>query len=80
MLMETEYINLIYNGKEESVLKYLSESKFQYNLRLEYIGKLEKSNVDFKEALRLSKIWYCIKFKKCKYHPEIYHKVMSYEK
>jgi hypothetical protein len=78
--METKYINIKYLNKEVSILQYLSESNSQFNERLEYIKLLENASVDWKETVRLSKIWHCIKYKKCRYTPEIYHKVMSYEK
>ena len=78
--METNYKDLIYLNKSTKVLQYLSESHNQFNQRLDYIKKLEKANIDWKEANRLSKIWYCIKFKHCKYSHELYNKVISYEK
>ena len=77
--METNYNEIKYLDKKEKVLQYLSESKNQFEQRLEYIRKLEKANIIWKEANRLSKIWYCIKFKHCKYTPEVYYKVISYE-
>jgi hypothetical protein len=78
--METNYKIINYLNKEISVLQYASESDSQFVQRTEYIKLLEKANVDEKEALRLSRLWYCIKFIKCRYTPEIYHKVISYEK
>ena len=78
--METNYKCINYLNKEVDILQYLSESNTQFTQRLEYIKLLEKANVDWKEASRLSKIWYCIKFKNCKYTPEIYYKVISYER
>ncbi len=78
--METNYIEINYQNKSVKILRYISESDLQFNAKLDYIKKIEKNNVDWKEANRLSKIWHCIKYKKCKYTPEIYHKVMSYER
>ncbi len=78
--METNYIEISYQNKPVKILQYLSESNSQFNAKLDYIKKLEKSNLDWKEANRLSKIWSCIKYKKCRYTPEIYHKVTSYDK
>ena len=77
--METNYNEIKYLDKKETISQYLSESKNQFEQRLEYIKKLEKANINWKEANRLSKIWYCIKFKHCKYTPEVYYKVISYE-
>ena len=78
--METNNIEITYMNNKVTILKYISESQTQFNKRIEYIRLLEIANVDWKEAYRLSKIWYCIKFKKCKYMPEIYNKVMSFER
>ncbi len=78
--METNYKSINYLNKEVYILQYLSESNEQFGKRTEYIKLLENAKVDWKEASRLSKIWYCIKYKNCKYSPEIYHKVISYEK
>ena len=78
--METNYIEINYQNKPVKILRYISESDSQFNAKLEYIKKIEKNNVDWKEANRLSKIWFCIKYKKCRYTSEIYHKVMSYER
>ncbi len=78
--METNYKSINYLNKEVSILQYLSESNEQFVKRTEYIKLLENAKVDWKEASRLSKIWYCIKYKNCKYSPEIYYKVISYEK
>jgi hypothetical protein len=78
--MENNYINIDYMGKTEKVLSYLSETKIQFQKRLEYIKKLENNKINWKEANRLSKIWFCIKFKNCKYIPEVYHLVTKYDK
>ena len=79
-IMEQNYIEINYQNKSVKLLQYLSESNNQFNKRLEYIQKLEKVNVDWKDTQRLCKVWYCIKYKKCKYLSELYHKVLSYEK
>lgn len=78
--METNYINIKYMEEDVKCLQYLSESNNMFNKRLEYIKKLETAKVHWKEAQRLSKIWYCIKFKNCKYLPELYHMVIKYDK
>lgn len=78
--MESNYKSISYLTKKENLIQYLSESNVQFNQRIQYIRLLEKANVNWKEALRLSKVWYCIKFKNCKYAPELYYKVISYEK
>jgi hypothetical protein len=78
--MENNYVEINYKNKPVQILKYISESDSQFNAKLDYIKKIETKDIEWKEANRLSKIWYCIKFKHCKYTPEIYHKVMSFEK
>jgi hypothetical protein len=78
--METNIKTINYMGKEVTILQYLSESINQFNKRLEYIKKLENKEIDWKEANRLSKIWYCIKFKNCRYTPDVYHTVIKYDK
>jgi len=77
--METNYHTVKYMKENVKLLQYLSESNTQFNKRLEYIQKLGKENIDWKEATRLSRIWYCIKYKKCKYAPEVYHTVTNYD-
>lgn len=78
--MENNFREINYSGQNVNILQYLSESNSQFKLRLEYLKKLEIAGVDWKEASRLSKIWYCINFKGCRYTPDVYHKVISYEK
>ena len=78
--METNYKYINYLNKKVEIIQYLSESDSQFEKRKEYIKLLEKENVDWKKTLNLSKFWYCIKFKKCRYTPEIFNMVLSYEK
>lgn len=70
--METNYKRIIYNNEYVNILQFLSESENQFQQRLEYIKSIENENIIWKEANRLSKIWYCINFKKCKYSSELY--------
>jgi hypothetical protein len=78
--METNYREINYMEQSVHVLQNLSESNEQFEKKLDFIKKLEKKEVDWREANRLSKIWYCIKYRSCRYAPEVYHKVMSYDK
>ena len=73
--MENQYINITYLGNTVKIIHYLSESEEQFNSKLEFIKKLEKQNISWKEANKLSKIWYNIKYKKCKYPYELYNKI-----
>jgi hypothetical protein len=78
--METNYHTIEYLGKNEEILQFLSESNSEFKKRLLYIKKLEEAKIVWKEANRLSKVWYNIEFKKCKYNQDLYLKVMRYTK
>lgn len=78
--METNYVNISYQSKKEKILQYITESNVQFNKRLEYIKKLEKAGVSWTDAERLSKVWYCITFRNCRYTSDLYNKVISYQK
>jgi hypothetical protein len=77
--METNYREINYLGQPIQVLQYLSESNNQFEKKIEYIRKLEKKEIAWREANRLSKLWHCIKYKRCRYAPEVYHRVMSFD-
>lgn len=78
--METNNIKITYMDNPVIILQYVSESKIQFNERIKYIRLLEASKIEWTEAYKYSKIWYCIKFKNCKYIPELYNKIISFEK
>ena len=78
--MENNYIIIKYLNDNIKILQYISESNNQFNNRLIYIKKLENNNLNYKEAIRISKIWYSIKYKKCKYPLEIYNYVIQFDK
>jgi len=78
--MEHNYIIIQYLNNNCKILQFLSESNKQFSNRLTYIKKLEKNNINIKEAVRLSKIWYSIKYKNCTYTNDIYNYVMNYDK
>jgi len=78
--METNYVNISYQSKKEKILQYITESNIQFNKRLEYIKLLEKAGVSWTDADRLSKVWYCITFRNCRYTSDLYNKVISYQK
>jgi hypothetical protein len=80
IIMESNNIEIEYMEQKVNVLQYLSESKSQFNQRLEYIKRLEKNQIVWKEANRLSKIWYCIKFKNCRYQHDVYYSVIKHDK
>jgi len=78
--METNYVNISYQSKKEKILQYITESNVQFNKRLEYIKLLEKAGVLWTDADKLSKVWYCITFRNCRYTSDLYNKVISYQK
>ncbi len=76
--METQTHKITYKNKEEILTQYLSESNEQFDKRLELIQKLEKENKDWKDTCKLSKIFYNVKYKKCRYSPIIYNNIKKY--
>lgn len=76
--MESQYKTITYMNQSVKILQYLSESDNQFNQRLDFIKKLEAANIDWKEANKLSKIWYNITFKNCKYSSELYQKIINF--
>jgi hypothetical protein len=79
MNKESTMNNILYKNKNESIEKLITESNKQFEERLNYIKKLEKHNIIWKEANRLSIIWYCIRFLNCKYSDTLHQKINSYE-
>ena len=77
--MET-VLNIIYNNKNEKIIKFYSESEERYKKRIELIKIFEKEKIPWKDAHKYSKIWYNIFFNKAKYNQELYLKVMKYSK
>jgi len=76
--MENNYKEIIFMNIPIKILQYLSESNSDFNKRIEFIKTLENKGIDWKEAITLSRLWYCITIKKCRYTPEIYNKVKKY--
>lgn len=76
--METQSKTIKYNNKDENIIQFFSESDEQFNYRLDLLKKLEEENIDWKEALKLSKIYFNVKFKNCKYTPQVYHMIKKY--
>ena len=73
--MENNYQEIKYLNKAIKVLQYLSESNKDFNKRKEFIKTLEDKEIDWKEAIKLSRIWYCVNIKNCKYSPDVYNKI-----
>lgn len=75
MEKELKYLN-----KSVKIFKYHSESENHFNQRLEFLKILEISNVNFKDAVRFSKIWSNIKFKECRYNLKVYNNIKKFDK
>jgi len=73
-------IPIIYLNKSEKITKFISESDQTFNNRIELIRLMEKDNILWKEAQKLSKIWYNIKLNNAKYNTELYKKYLHYNK
>jgi cell shape-determining protein MreC len=76
--METQTQTIKYKNKDETIIQFFSESDEHFNSRLELLKKLEEENIDWKEALKLSKIYFNVKFKNCKYTPQVYYMIKKY--
>jgi hypothetical protein len=77
--MEQKII-ISFNGKNEILDFSPSESLSRLNKRKDYIKILENNNFNWKEANKLSKIWYNIIYNKTKYTSEVYNLVMKFNK
>ena len=71
-------LNIVYLDINEKIIKFNCESNKRFALRILFIKVLENKKIKWKDANKLSKIWYNIKFNKCKYVPQIYKKYIYY--
>jgi hypothetical protein len=78
--MEDNIIKIKYLNKDEEIIKFWNESNNRLKQRLNFISKLEKLNKEFKETYKLSKLWYNIKFNKCRYSQDIYKLIITLDK
>ena len=76
--METQEHMIIYLNTQSNIVQFLSESNEQFKDRLELIKKLEKNNIDFNNAINISKIYYNVKYKKCRYTSPVYNSIKKY--
>jgi len=76
--METQLKTIKYKNKDENIIQFFSESDELFNSRLELLKKLEEENLEWKEALKLSKIYFNVKFKNCKYTTQVYYSIKKY--
>jgi hypothetical protein len=76
-----EQINTIsFKGKQEIIDIFPSECLTRLNKRKQYIKILEDNGFNWKDAQKISKIWYNIIYNKTKYIIEVYNLVMKYNK
>jgi hypothetical protein len=75
-----EEIIIVYLNNEEKITKFNSESNKRFNERIQFIRKLEQHKLKWKDANKLGKIWYNIKYKNMKYMPQIYKQYLFYIK
>ena len=78
MIMDDE-ISIIYLNKSEKMTRFIVESETTFNKRVELIRLMEKDNLPWKEAHKLSKIWYNIKLNNAKYNSDLYKKYLHYD-
>ena len=76
----SEEITIMYLNKSEKMTKFVTESENTFNIRVELIKLMEKDNLPWKEAHKLSKIWYNIKLNNAKYNNDLYKKYLHYNK
>lgn len=69
-----------YKGKNELIEQFPSETINRFNKRQLFIKLLEEDNFNWKEAHKLSKVWYNIIYNKTKYAFELYNVVMKFTK
>ena len=75
-----EELDIIYLKNKEKITKFNMESLKRFNQRIKFIQLLESEGVKWKDAQKLSKIWYNITFNDCKYSPQIYRDYLKYNK
>ena len=76
--METQSHKITYLNNEVIITQFVSESTEQFTTRLELLKKLEKANIIWKEAQKISKIFYNVKYKKCTYTQPVYNMIKPY--
>jgi len=74
--MEKDYITIPYMKKQIIIMKYISETNYQFNKKLKYITMLELHKIKHKYIRCFSDIWYSIKFKNCVYSNKIIKKIL----
>lgn len=66
-----------YNGEIVTLDQLKSESNERFDMKVQFVRKLEEKKYEWKDVKRLTNYWYNIKFNKCKYDKEVYDLIMS---
>ncbi len=69
-----------FNGKNELLDFFPSECMNRLNKRKQFIKVLEDNKYNWKDANKLSKIWYNIIYNKTKYSSDTYNLIMKLNK
>ncbi len=77
--MENNFIKIKYLNNNVKILKYLSESNKIFNKKIEFIKKLEKYNIKWKNAIKITNLWEAIKYQKCKYNNKVDNNILEYD-
>ena len=70
---------ITYNNQKYKLKRFFSEPINRFNLRVEFINKLSLSKLAWKDAVKCSKIWSNLKYKKCKYNQKVFLRVKKYD-
>ena len=62
----------------ENIKKLDTETPSIYEKRLEIIEKINFEIDNLEEAIKLSNIWYNVKYNKCYYDVSLFNKIKSY--
>lgn len=73
-------IEFIFNNKKESLERIPSECLSRFKERVNFIKLLESNNFIWKDAHKLSKIWYNIIYYKMKYNLSTYNQIIKFNK
>jgi len=71
-------MNIEFNTNKCVLHQFDSESNSIFKQRIKFIQE-NLTKMKWKEAVKMSKIWSNIKFKKCRYHPKIYYSIKKFD-
>lgn len=62
----------------DNIKKLDTETQSIYEKRLEFIEKINLKIDNLDEAIKLSKIWFNVKYNKCYYDVSLFNKIKNY--